>query len=112
LGVADRVEFSKGWVTLDELVGAIAAADAGVVAMKRDAFRDVTHCNKMFDFITMRKPALVSRTTAVEAYFGDDCFEMFESSDAADLARAIRRIHSDPARREELVRNAAARNEA
>ena len=112
LGVADRVEFSKGWVTLDELVGAIAAADAGVVAMKRDAFRDVTHCNKMFDFITMRKPALVSRTTAVEAYFGDDCFEMFESSDAADLARAIRRVHADPARREELVRNAAARNES
>ena len=66
----------------------------------------------MFDFITMRKPALVSRTTAVEAYFGDDCFEMFESSDAADLARAIRRIHADPARREELVRNAAARNES
>ena len=111
LGVADRVEFSKGWVTLDELVGAIAAADAGVVAMKRDAFRDVTHCNKMFDFITMRKPALVSRTTAVEAYFGDDCFEMFESADAGDLARAIRRLYRDPARREELVRNAAARNE-
>jgi glycosyltransferase involved in cell wall biosynthesis len=48
----------------------------------------------------------------VEAYFGDDCFEIFESSDAADLARAIRRVHSDPARRAELVRNAAARNEA
>ena len=112
LGIAERVEFSKGWVTLDELVGAIAASDAGVVAMKRDAFRDVTHCNKMFDFISMRKPALVSRTTAVEAYFGDDCFEMFESADATDLARAIRRLHGDTSRRAELVRNAAARNES
>jgi glycosyltransferase involved in cell wall biosynthesis len=41
-----------------------------------------------------------------------DGFEMFESNDAADLARAIRRMHSDPARRAELVRNATARNEA
>jgi len=111
LQVADRVEFSQGWVPLDDLVRAIAQADAGVVAMKRDPFRDVTHCNKMFDFVSMRKPALVSRTTAVSAYFGDDCFEMFEAGDAEDLARAIRRIHADPARRSDLVRAASSRNE-
>ena len=110
-GVSDRVEFSEGWVPLDDLVRAIARADVGVVAMKKDPFRDVTHCNKMFDFVAMRKPALVSRTAAVEAYFGKDCFEMFEAGDAADLARAIRRLHEDPARREQLVLTAALRNE-
>jgi glycosyltransferase involved in cell wall biosynthesis len=87
---------SDGWAPIEELVAAIAAADAGVVAMRRDAFRDLTHCNKMFDFIAMRRPAIVSRTRAVEAYFGADAFELFESGDAHDLARAIRALHADP----------------
>src|SRR5439155_683267 len=62
LGVADRVTFSGGFVPVDELVTAIADADAGVVAMRRDAFRDVTLAGKMFDFIAMRRPVLRSRT--------------------------------------------------
>ena len=110
-GLEDRVSFSVGWVPMDDLVRAIASADAGVVAMKRDAFRDITHCNKMFDFITMRKPVIASRTRAVDAYFGDECFELFESGDAADLARAIRALHADPARRAGLVERATRRNE-
>lgn len=111
LGVEDRVRFSQGFVPLDELVDAIALADAGVVAMKRDAFRDLTLCNKMYDFITMRKPALVSRTRSVEAYYGDSCFQMFTSDDERDLARAIRELHADPELRERLVQRASEVNE-
>jgi len=110
-GLTDRVSFSTGWVPMDDLVRAIANADAGIVAMKRDAFRDITHCNKMFDFITMRKPVIASRTRAVDAYFGDECFELFESGDPADLARAIRALRADPARRAQLVDRATRRNE-
>jgi glycosyltransferase involved in cell wall biosynthesis len=110
-GLSARVSFSNGFVPLDDLVQAISQSDAGVVAMKRDAFRDITHCNKMFDFIAMRKPAIVSRTESVDAYFGADSFELFESNDAVDLARAIRAVYEDPARRESLVAHASARNE-
>ena len=39
LDVRDRVEFNGNWIPLEELVEAIAAADAGVVAMKRDVPR-------------------------------------------------------------------------
>jgi glycosyltransferase involved in cell wall biosynthesis len=108
LDLDGAVQISDGWAPLDELLGAIAGADAGVVAMRRDAFRDLTHCNKMFDFIAMRRPAIVSRTRAVEAYFGADCFALFESGDAHDLARAIRALHDDPALGERLVARAAA----
>ena len=111
LGISDRVWFSNGFVPLDELLSGIDAADAGVVAMRRDAFRDLTHCNKMFDFITMRVPAAVSRTRSVEEYFDEDCFELFESGDADDLARAIRRLWVDPKRRAQLVEHAAVVNE-
>lgn len=111
LGVEDKVYFTDGFVPLESLVQAIAEADVGVVAMKRDAFRDLTLCNKMYDFITMRKPAIVSRTRSVEAYYGEDCFRMFDSDDERDLARAIRELYADPGLGERLVREAARVNE-
>ncbi len=110
-GVADRVHFQDRWVPMDDLVEALSRADAGVVAMKRDAFRDLTHCNKMYELITMRRPVLMSRTRSVEAYFDDGCFAWFESGDAEGLARSIRALHDDPGRAESLVRRAAERNE-
>jgi glycosyltransferase involved in cell wall biosynthesis len=102
------VRISDGWVPIERLVEAIAAADAGVVAMRRDAFRDLTHCNKMFDLVAMRRPAIVSRTRAVEAYFGDGCFAYFDSGDEHGLADAIRALHRDPLLRERMVERAAA----
>ena len=105
LGLNGSVWMSDGWAPIDELVAAIAAADAGVVAMRRDAFRELTHCNKMFDYIAMRRPAIVSRTRAVEAYFGADAFALFESGDPHDLARAIRQLYAHP----ELGRRLVAR---
>jgi glycosyltransferase involved in cell wall biosynthesis len=106
LGVERHVSFSQGYVPLSELVAAIASADAGVVPTKRDAFRDLTHANKMFDLIAMRTPAIVSRTQAVEAYFDDSSLQLFTSEDEHDLARAIRELHADPALRERLVQRA------
>jgi glycosyltransferase involved in cell wall biosynthesis len=112
LGLGDRVFISGRFVPLDEVVRAIAQADVGVVATRRDIFRDLMHCLKMFEFISMRKPAIVSRTRSVEAYFGDSCFQMFTAGDERDLARAIRELHADPHRRESLVRHATRANEA
>lgn len=111
LGVACRVSFSDGFVPMEDLLRAIAGADAGVVAMKRDAFRDLTHCNKMYEFIAMRVPVLISRTRSVEAYFPDTCFQFFDSDDAHDLARAIRELHADPELGRRLVTEAARVNE-
>jgi glycosyltransferase involved in cell wall biosynthesis len=111
LGVEDRVWLSRGWVPLEDLLAAIASADAGVVPTKRDWYRDLTLANKMFDFVAMRKPAIVGRTPAVEAYFDDSCFQMFESGNAHDLARAIRELYADPALGHRLVRRASAISE-
>jgi glycosyltransferase involved in cell wall biosynthesis len=111
LGIEDRVFFSDGLVPLDELLRAIATADAGLVAMKRDSFRDLTHTNKMFDFIAMRRPVIVSRTASVEAYFDESCFQLFDSGDDRDLATAIRELHANAGLGERLVRRAAEVNE-
>ncbi len=59
-GVADRAHFSQGFVPMEELLAGLSAADAGVVAMKQDAFRDLTHCNKMYEFLALRLPVISS----------------------------------------------------
>jgi glycosyltransferase involved in cell wall biosynthesis len=105
-GVDDRVWFSRGFVPLDDLVAAIAAADAGVVAVERNAFRDLTLCNKMYDFIAMETPAIVSRTRSVEAYFDDSCFALFDAGNVDQLADAIRALHRDRTRARALAQRA------
>jgi glycosyltransferase involved in cell wall biosynthesis len=107
LGLEDQVFFSRGWLKQEDLLQRIAQADAGVVAIRRDAFRDLTHCNKMYDLVAMRRPLIISRTRAVEAYFGDGCFQMFESGNEHDLARAIYELYADPDLRDRLVRRAS-----
>jgi glycosyltransferase involved in cell wall biosynthesis len=110
-GLTDRVSFN-GFVPVDELVAAIADADAGIVAMKRDAFRDLTQCNKMFDLITMRRPVICSRTTSVMASFPDDCLQYFDADDDADLARAIEEVFAQPHLGHQLVERAEEQNQA
>jgi glycosyltransferase involved in cell wall biosynthesis len=110
LGLEERVQFND-WVLPEVLLQRLADADAGVVAVRRDAFRDVTLCIKMFDLIAMRKPVVISRTRAVESYFGPDCFQLFESGDEEDLARAIDELHRDSDLRRRLVERATAVNE-
>jgi glycosyltransferase involved in cell wall biosynthesis len=105
--VADLVWFSNRFVPIDELVAAIARADVGVVALRRDAFRDVTLAGKMFDFIAMGKPVVSSRTRSVEQTFDASCLELFESGDARDLARALRTLYRDPAGAARMARRAA-----
>jgi glycosyltransferase involved in cell wall biosynthesis len=110
LGLEERVSFS-GWLLPEKLLHRLADADAGVVAVRRDAFRDITLCVKMFDLISMRKPVVISRTRAVEHYFGSDCFQLFESGNEEDLARAIRDLYADADLRQRLVERATAVNE-
>jgi glycosyltransferase involved in cell wall biosynthesis len=111
LGVEDLVTFSDGFVPLPELVRGIATADVGVIALKRDPFRDVALPGKIFDFVLLHKPVISSRTSSVEEILGPECVELFESGDAHDLARAVRTLYHDPERRERMVRLAEAKAE-
>ncbi len=107
----DRVWLARDYVPIEQLLDGLAGCDAGVVAMKKDAFRDLTHCNKMYDLIAMRRPAVISRTRSVQSYFDEGCFEYFDADDPEGLAGAIRTLHSDPQLGERLVERAWEVNE-
>jgi glycosyltransferase involved in cell wall biosynthesis len=104
LGVADIVEF-PGWVTHDEINDLLHRADVGVIAQKASPYSHLVSTNKMVDYWLFGLPAIASRLRAVSETYGAAALEYYEPGDAADLARAIRRLHGDPARRAELIAN-------
>jgi hypothetical protein len=75
--------------------------------MKRDEFRDLTLCMKMFEYVAMRRPVISSWTRSVEAYYDQSSFLFFESNDAEGLAEAIRTLWAAPALSDQLVSRAA-----
>jgi glycosyltransferase involved in cell wall biosynthesis len=110
LAVEDLVRFSGRFVPLPELVAALGRADIGVLAMRRDPFRDVALPGKIFDFIAMGLPVVASRTRSMQETFGD-CVELFTADDPADLSRALLALHRDPPRRAALAAAARATSE-
>jgi 1,2-diacylglycerol 3-beta-glucosyltransferase len=108
LGVADRV-IAHGFVPEEELLDGIARAHVGVVAAKRDSFRNLTHTQKMYEYVAMRKPVVIAETSAVRTHFDDSCFQFFASDDPADLARALRELYLNPVRALEMVESAGRR---
>ena len=96
---------NESWVPLSRVNDLLSTADAGVVAQKASTYSHLVHTNKLIDFWMFGLPVIHSRLRAVEETYDESELEYFEPGDAADLARAIKRLHEDPARRDELIRN-------
>jgi glycosyltransferase involved in cell wall biosynthesis len=103
-GLEDIVNF-EGWVTHDRLNDLLHAADVGIVAQKASPYSHLVHTNKMVDYWLFGLPVVASRLHATSELYDDSVLEYYEAGDAADLARAIRRVHDNPERRQELARN-------
>jgi glycosyltransferase involved in cell wall biosynthesis len=103
-GLEDVVRF-EGWVSHERLNDLLHQADAGVVAQKASPYSHLVHTNKMVDYWIFGLPVIASRLRAVSELYDDSVLEYYDSLDPADLARAIRRLHDDPERRDELARN-------
>ncbi len=111
LGLEERVRF-WGFVSLEQLIQLLGASDVGLVPVRRNVYSDMVHTNKMFEFMAMDKPVIISRTRAVEAYFKDSCLKLFEPGDELDLARAILELYRSPDRGRNMAKNARRAYEA
>jgi glycosyltransferase involved in cell wall biosynthesis len=107
LGLEDVVHF-EGWVPHERLNDLLYEADVGIVAQRASPYSHLVHTNKMVDYWLFDRPVIATRLWAVSATYDDSVLEYYEPDDAADLARAIRRLRAEPERRAELVRNSKA----
>ena len=104
LGLVDVVQY-VGWLPHDDMLRELHAADVGIVAQKSSPYSNLVHTNKMFEYMLVGKPAIVSRLAAVSRTVPDDTIQYFEPDDPRDLADALVKLHRDPGRVAELVAN-------
>ncbi len=92
----------------------VAKSDIGVVPVEKNPYSDLVHTNKMFELIAMKRPVIISRTRAVEEFFGPDnsCLRYFESGDEKGLADCILDLYQHPEIMEKMVKNAYAKFES
>ena len=58
-----------GFIPFLNMVKMVAKSDIGIVPIEKNAYSDLIHTNKMFEFIAMKKPVIISRTKAVRRFF-------------------------------------------
>lgn len=104
LGLEEHVELRDESLPMEHLPEVIAGADLGVVPYRDDVFTDALLPTKLMEYAAMELPSIASRTTAIAAYFRDSMVEFFRPGDTSDLARCIRDLHADAARRAALAR--------
>lgn len=104
LDLGDHVTFS-GFVPDDELVERIMNAHIGAVTLAQNPEADLVHTHKMYEYMQLATPLVISRTSAVASYFSGDAMRFFTPGDARSLADAILELARDPALRHRLAVN-------
>jgi glycosyltransferase involved in cell wall biosynthesis len=104
MDLEDHVRY-LGFVPLAEMVKELKGADVGIVAQKSSPYSNLVHTGKMYDYLSLGLPGLVSRLKAVEAYFNEDALRFFEPGDPDSLAEGILDLYQHPEKRQSLVKN-------
>jgi glycosyltransferase involved in cell wall biosynthesis len=107
LGVDDIVVF-PGFLSFDELGKELMRAHVGVSAQKASAYSHVVQTGKMYEFLALGIPCIVTRLRSTEAYFTPDALVFVEPGDHDELAAAIVALAHDPERCATLAANGAA----
>lgn len=107
LHLEDRVHI-HGFIPFEDMFRMVARADLGIVPVEKNPYSDLVHTNKMFELIAMKKPVVISRTTAVENFFGtdDSCLKYFESGNEKELAKCVVELYRNPEKRKSMTENA------
>lgn len=92
-----------GYLPVDDIPLLISNADIGIVPYRKDRFTDLLFPTKIFEYIVMSKPVIVSRIATVESIFDDSAVMFFEPDNEQDLARCILELYHNPKKRDELV---------
>ncbi len=100
--IKDRVTF-HGPVKHDELNKVYARSDVGIVPKREGIFSSEAFSTKIFDFMAVGLPAIVSRTRIDEYYFDDSIVMYFEPENSEDLAHCIVELYNNPGKRKSLI---------
>jgi glycosyltransferase involved in cell wall biosynthesis len=105
LKVEGRVNY-LGFVPFETMIEEILAADVTLVPVRRNPYSDLVHTNKMYEYVALQKPVVISRLQSVAAYFAEDALVFFEPGSDEDLADKLRWVFAHPDEMEARVERA------
>jgi glycosyltransferase involved in cell wall biosynthesis len=107
LNIRDKVKFHDS-VKYDELNQVYSMSDVGVVPKRSGIFSSEAFSTKIFDFMAVGLPVIVSRTAIDEYYFGESTVMYFDPENHEDLAACLVELYRDPDKRKSLISNGRA----
>ncbi|MFH2044612.1 MAG: glycosyltransferase family 4 protein [Pseudomonadota bacterium] len=88
LGLQERV-FIKDTLPLDQIVEIMANADLGVVPKRNSFFGGEAFSTKIWEFMTLGIPVIVSDTKIDRFYFNDSVVKFFKPENEDDLSESM-----------------------
>jgi glycosyltransferase involved in cell wall biosynthesis len=98
----------RGFVPLEEIPAVVLRADVGVIPNRPGDFNDLALPTRLFEYLSMERPVIVSRSPALLMMFAEEDLLFFEAGDEVDLARVLERALTDRGLRERCVRGGGA----
>jgi glycosyltransferase involved in cell wall biosynthesis len=105
LGVEGRVQL-RNPRRIREIAQVMENADLGIVPKRKDNFGNEAFSTKIFEFMAMRVPVIVSDTKIDRYYFNDSLVRFFKGGDDEDLAKCMLDLIQHPEKRRHLVSSA------
>jgi len=100
--------FLRDALPLEEIIPIVAQADIGIVPKRAESFGNTAFSTKIFEFMALNVPAIVSKTAIDSHYFNDSIVKYFEPGNVESLADAMLELIKDRQQRVILAQNAAA----
>jgi glycosyltransferase involved in cell wall biosynthesis len=105
LGAAAQVEFRPP-VPVDQVPAHLAQADVGIYPALPDPHMQIATPSKVLEYAALGLPIVASRLKVLEDLFGDAAILFCEPGNAQEFAACILELYQNPARGEELARQA------
>ncbi len=96
LNLEDVVEFHR-FRPQDEIAKAITTIDLGIIPNRLNPFTAINMPTRIFEYLAVKKPVIVSRTKGIRDYFAEDSLIFFEPGEVEDLVRKIEWAFLHPA---------------
>ncbi|MEZ5218830.1 MAG: glycosyltransferase [Ilumatobacteraceae bacterium] len=101
LGLQDVLQY-PGFVSFPELGQLLMTAHVGVSAQKASEYSHVVQTGKMYEFLALGIPTIVTRLRSTAAYFTEGQVTYVEPDDHVDMARAFVELAQSPQRLQSL----------
>jgi glycosyltransferase involved in cell wall biosynthesis len=102
LGLAEQVRF-QGHVPLDRIPSLISSANLGVAPQCRSAFTSLNYPTKVFEYVAMGIPVVMSWSPALAELFSNIPGIFFAPEDSDELADVIWQFYSSASRRQSVA---------